>query len=109
VASYLSPSTETALIQVFLDEYIGDQHASNLLGMDSSGLVSMIRNSKMADITLLYSIFSRRPKSFELLKRSLSDYIVLEGFKLVQDDKLRIEEFVVKLIQLRESIYEIYV
>jgi len=69
----------------------------------------MIRNNKITDITLLYTIFSRRPNSFELLKRSLSDYIVLEGFKLVQDDKLKIEEFVVKLISLRESIYEIYV
>ncbi len=77
--------------------------------MDSSGLVSMIRNNKITDITLLYTIFSRRPNSFELLKRSLSDYIVLEGFKLVQDDKLKIEEFIVKLISLRESIYEIYV
>lgn len=66
--------------------------------MDSSGLVSMIRNNKITDIALLYTIFSRRPKSFELLKRSLSDYIVMEGFKLVQDEKLKIEEFVVKLI-----------
>ena len=77
--------------------------------MDSSGLVSMIRNNKIADITLLYSIFNRRPKSFELLKRSLSEYIVLEGFKLVQDEKLKNEEFVVKLISLRESIFDIYV
>ena len=66
--------------------------------MDSSGLVSMIRNNKITDIALLYTIFSRRPKSFELLKRSLRDYIVMEGFKLVQDEKLKIEEFVVKLI-----------
>jgi hypothetical protein len=66
--------------------------------MDSSGLVSMIRNNKTADLMLLYSIFSRRQKSFELLKRSLGDYIVLEGFKLVHDEKLKNEEFVVRLI-----------
>ena len=58
----------------------------------------MIRNNKITDIALLYTIFSRRPKSFELLKRSLSDYIVMEGLKLVHDEKLKIEEFVVKLI-----------
>ncbi len=66
--------------------------------MDSSGLVSMIKNNKIADITLLYSIFSKRLKSFELLKRSLSDFIVMEGLKLVQDEKLKNEEFVVQLI-----------
>ena len=66
--------------------------------MDSSGLVSMIRNNKIADITLLYSIFSKRLKSFELLKRSLGDFIVMEGLKLVKDDKLKNEEFVVQLI-----------
>lgn len=47
VANYLSPSSETALVQVFLDEYIGDQHTSNLLSMQESGLVAMIRNNKI--------------------------------------------------------------
>lgn len=34
---------------------------------------------------------------------------MLEGFKLVQDEKLKNEEFVVRLIQLRASIIDIYV
>lgn len=47
-------------------------------------------------------MFSRRPKSLELLKKALSEYIVTEGFKLVQDEKLKNEEFVNQLMVLRE-------
>jgi hypothetical protein len=44
---------------------------------------------------MLYGLFIRRPKSFELLRKRLSDFIVEEGTKLVQDEQLKIEEFVV--------------
>lgn len=47
VQSYLSPSSEAALISCFLDEYIGEAHAANLLHMPESGLVNMIRNNKI--------------------------------------------------------------
>jgi len=95
IQNYLSQSTEQALIQAFLDEYISDQHASNLLAMDQSGLISMIKNNKMQDLQLLYSLFIRRPKAFELLRKKLSDFIVEEGTKLVMDEQLKSEEFVV--------------
>ena len=39
INSYLSLSTETKLIQAFLDEYIGESHSITLLTMESSGLV----------------------------------------------------------------------
>lgn len=63
--------------------------------MDQSGLVSMIRNKKIKDLHSLYSLFNRRPKAFELLRKKMSDFIVEEGSKLVLDEQLKIEEFVV--------------
>ena len=75
--------------------------------MESSGLVHMIRNNQMDELTLLYSMFSRREDSFEKLRRCLSDFIVAEGNKLVADELLKNEEFVVKLISLRESVIDI--
>ena len=54
VASYLAPSTEPKLIDVFLREYVGEKHATTLIGMESSGLVHMIRNQKLEELTLLY-------------------------------------------------------
>jgi hypothetical protein len=52
----------------------------------------------MQDLQLLYSLFIRRPRSFELLRKRLSDFIVEEGTRLVQDEQLKIEDFVVQLI-----------
>ena len=57
---------------------------------------------------MLYNIFIKRPKSFELLRKKLSDFIVEEGTKLVQDEQLKIDQFVVQLIQLRETIFEVF-
>ena len=51
--------------------------------MESSGLVSMIRYSKTEEIALLYGMFSRLDKSFELLRTHIKDYIQDEGSKLV--------------------------
>jgi cullin 3 len=94
VQSYLSPSSENSLITGFLDEYIGEAHASNLLQMESSGLVHMIRNNRIPDLTLLFTLFQRRQKSFDLLKRCFSDFIVTEGSKLVSDTNLKTEDFI---------------
>jgi hypothetical protein len=66
--------------------------------MEESGLLSMIKNNRMQDLQLLYSLFIRRPRSFELLRKRLSDFIVEEGTRLVQDEQLKIEDFVVQLI-----------
>ena len=83
INSYLSPSTEQKLINTFLNEYIGEQHSHTLLTMEATGLVSMIRDSKIEELALLYSMFSRRDASFELLRNHIRDYIADEGSKLV--------------------------
>ena len=82
INSYLSPTTEQKLINTFLNEYIGE-HAETLLMMESSGLVSMIRYGKTEDLVLLYGMFSRLDKSFEMLRNHIRDYSQDEGSKLV--------------------------
>ena len=82
-SSYLSPSTENKLIQTFLDVYLSDWHSTTLLEMQSSGLIHMINNNKISEISVLYNMFQRRVDSFELLKKALSQYIMEEGNKLV--------------------------
>ena len=77
--------------------------------MESSGLVSMIRYGKTEEIALLYGMFSRLDKSFELLRTHIKDYIQDEGSKLVQDEKLKNEELVVRLIEQRERINDLHV
>ena len=76
--------------------------------MESSGLVSMIRNNKIDELALLYNMFSRRDASFELLRNHIRDYIADEGGKLVTDEKLKNEDLVVRLIELRERVNELH-
>jgi len=71
--------------------------------MDSSGLVHMIRNNKMDELALVYNMFSRRPASFELLRKHLAEFIINEGNKLVAEE-VKNEEFVTKMIDLRERV-----
>ena len=99
-ANYLSPSTENKLIKCFLDVYLSDWHSQTLLEMPSSGLISMIRNDRVNELTVLYNMFQRRPESFEMLRKHLSQHIVDEGSKLVADEKMKNEDLVTNLIQL---------
>ena len=87
----------------FLNEYLGDAHSASLLTMESSGLVHMIRNNNMDELALVYNMFSRRPASFDLLRKHLAEFIVNEGNKLVNEE-VKNEEFVTKMIDLRERV-----
>lgn len=68
----------------------------------------MIRNNKFDEIGLMFDMFSRVLDALELLKKHLTNYIVTEGNKLVQDDKLKQDEFVAKLIELRDKMVSIF-
>ena len=69
----------------------------------------MIRDSSIDELTTVYNMFSRRDASFELLRNHIRDYIANEGSKLVEDEKLKNEDLVIRLIELRERINEIHV
>lgn len=48
-------------------------------------------------------MFSRRPASFDLLRKHLAEFIVNEGNKLVSEE-VKNEDFVTKMIDLRERV-----
>jgi cullin 3 len=76
--------------------------------MENSGLVAMIRNEKYEEIGLMFELFSKVPEAFASLTKQLSAYIISEGTKLIQDDKLKPDEFVANVIQLREKMFNIH-
>jgi len=96
----LDYSTEKVLVQTFLQEFI-ENHAQTLLNMESSGLITLIKFEKYDEIKLMYELFKKVPASFELLKQHLQNYIIREGDKLIQDENLKNEELVAKLIELK--------
>jgi len=53
-------------------------------------------------------MFSRIPEAFALLRKHMQAFIESDGEKLVSDEKLKNEVLVVKLIELRERLIEIW-
>lgn len=68
----------------------------------------MIRNNRIQDLSLLFSLLQRRARSFDLLRKKLSEFILEEGGKLINDEQLKIEDFIVQLMKLRETIFKIF-
>lgn len=104
---YLDSSSERLLISTFLREYI-ENHALTLITMENSGLVPMIRNEKHEELALMFELFSKVPEAFAALTKHLSAFIVAEGTKLMQDDKVKPDEFVANVIALREKMFGIH-
>jgi cullin 3 len=77
--------------------------------MENSGLVHMIRNEKYEEIALMFDLFSKVPEAFNILGKNLAQFIISEGSKLVLDDKLKHDEFVARVIELREKMMNIYI
>jgi len=63
----LDYSTEKILVHTFLQEFI-ENHAKTLLEMENSGLVNLIKFEQYEDIGLMYDLFKKVPKAFEMLK-----------------------------------------
>ena len=105
--NYLDPSTERLLISTFMKEYI-ENHAQTLIMMENSGMISMIKNEKYDELSLMYELFSKVSDAFTSLTKQLSQYIVQEGTKLMADEKFKHDEFVANVINLREKMMSIH-
>ena len=107
VLNYLDASSERVLIQTFLREYV-ENHAATLVGMENSGLVHMIRNDKFQEIELMHSLFAKVPEAFAVLNKQLAAFIAGEGNKLLADEKLRNDEYIARVIELRDKVLTIF-
>ena len=63
------------LLNVFFVNYI-EPYAKTLLDMESSGLAFLLNNEKFEDLNILYFLFSCNEKAFDLLKKTISDFII---------------------------------
>lgn len=105
--NYLDTSSERILIQTFLKEYV-ENHALTLITMENSGLIHMIRNDKFQEIELMHNLFSRVPDAFSILNKHLSQFIFNEGNKLLNDEKLKHDEYIARIIELRDKVLTIF-
>lgn len=84
VDSYLEPRTDSKVRKVAEDELIS-KYMNRLVEMENSGLIWMLRNDKIADLRLMYTLFRDIDKGEETLRTKLKDEVLDRGTDLVQD------------------------
>ncbi|TNY24532.1 Cullin-domain-containing protein [Rhodotorula diobovata] len=76
--SYLGPSTEPLLLSL-LDHVLIEQHLLSILEHPASGLSTLVADSRIDDLRLMYVLFGRVGRGHQELQRGLSAWIVGVG------------------------------
>lgn len=76
--SYLGASTEPLLISL-LDNVLIEQHLTSILDHPASGLSTLIHESRIDDLKLMYTLFGRVGKGHSTLQRGIAAWIVQIG------------------------------
>ncbi|GAA6008585.1 hypothetical protein JCM10207_007167 [Rhodosporidiobolus poonsookiae] len=76
--SYLAPSTEPLLISL-LEHVLIEQHLSSILEHPSAGLSTLIHDSRIDDLRLMYALFGRVGKGHAALQAGVSAWIIAIG------------------------------
>ncbi|KAM0788414.1 hypothetical protein ACM66B_001551 [Microbotryomycetes sp. NB124-2] len=79
--TYLATSTEPLLIEL-LERVLITTHIQAILEHPASGLPSLIQDSRLDDLRLLYTLFGRVPEGHTALQASMSKWIVDIGTKI---------------------------
>ena len=58
----------------------------------------MLKQDKIHDIKLMYSLFKRCPNALNALKTELKTYIIAEGEKLVRNEALSNDELIKQIL-----------
>lgn len=95
--SYLKASTEPLLMSL-LDNVLIEQHLASILEHPASGLSTLIQDSRIEDLKLLYTLFGRVGKGHPALQAGVSAWIVAigkqinEGVSLAPEPETRAED-----------------
>ncbi|GJN87607.1 hypothetical protein Rhopal_000562-T1 [Rhodotorula paludigena] len=76
--SYLGPSTEPLLLSL-LDHVLIDAHLSSILEHPSAGLSTLIHDSRIDDLKLMYALFGRVGRGHTVLQQGVAAWIVAVG------------------------------
>ena len=76
--------------------------------MDNSGLLYMLKEDKLGEIKLMYSLFRRCTPALAELKLELKNYIISEGLKFVTNDSMSNEDLVKYIIEFRDKMIDLH-
>jgi len=86
-ALYLDKDTEPRIVKVVEDELI-KKHMRTIVEMENSGVVYMIKNSKIDDLACCYKLFSRlREEGLKVIADTMSAYLREQGRMLVKEEE----------------------
>eukprot|EP01104_Vermistella_antarctica_P018565 TRINITY_DN6925_c0_g1_i1.p1 TRINITY_DN6925_c0_g1~~TRINITY_DN6925_c0_g1_i1.p1 ORF type:complete len:734 (-),score=196.01 TRINITY_DN6925_c0_g1_i1:99-2300(-) len=105
VLYYLDSSTGPLIRGVVERQLISD-HINDLIDMENSGLVSMLKDDMVSDLSRLYSLFSRVPDALMAARESLNQYVRNTGKAIVTDTEVtkgNSSTFVPQLLALKEK------
>lgn len=104
VVNYLASSSEFKLNHCVEYELITN-HAKTLVDMKNSGCICMMKDDKIDDLKLMYSLFFKVPSTVELLREAMSSYIKQCGFEIVAQQEIAKEpiNFVKQVLDLKSK------
>ena len=108
-SDYLSSSSESKLKFAVENELI-TKHAKVLVEMENSGCEYMMNESKISDLALMYSLYSRVPSTLDFLREFLFEHVKQLGMQIIADQQSLKDPvaFVQKVLYLK-SKYDIVV
>jgi len=107
VAHYLDASTDSKLKEVAERELIA-RHMRTLAEMQHSGIVTMLENERVADLTRAYDLFKRIKTPTDglgMIRDIMATYVKSLGIRLVADEELGKQPvaYVQQLLDLRHK------
>ncbi|CAI4229827.1 unnamed protein product [Auanema sp. JU1783] len=102
---YLDPSTEAKILDV-LDEELISKHMQRIADMEQSGVVPMLSNDKVVDLSRLYRLLKRVNNGLTVITTAMSRHLRQLGEEIVVEDGELIKtpvNFIQALIDLKEK------
>lgn len=104
VESYLEPQTEAKVCRATEEELI-TKYMRELVDMNGSGLVWMLRNDKVYDLRLMHTLFRNVPEGDEVLRNNLRNEVLQRGIAIVREsqDANDPNSLIVSILSLKEK------
>jgi len=83
---YLDETTEPRIVEV-VEEQLIRRHMKTIVEMEGSGVVHMLKNNRMPDLSCMYKLFGRVTEGHKTIGEAVSKYLREEGKALVTQAK----------------------
>ncbi|OMJ91564.1 hypothetical protein SteCoe_5815 [Stentor coeruleus] len=104
---YLEPCTKDPLMKIVINELVAN-NARAVLEMPGTGFEDMLKNGKIDELKLMFSIFRNHEPSLNIIAAKLSFYLETREGLIVNDPKLQeaMKEFTNRLSIFKDEIDE---